>query len=161
MSYRLLADLTTAAHAAYVACVVFGLLLTILGKLFGWQWVTNRWFRSIHLAMIALVVLRTIVWPECPLTWWERDLRTLAGQINDEGEINFEGSPVGEVLHHLIHPDLPLSVFPPVYAAFGLLIVATLWFVPVNWRGVTCTPAKTRSDPPTPASSVPCPDPPA
>ncbi|MFM7151498.1 MAG: DUF2784 domain-containing protein, partial [Gemmataceae bacterium] len=87
----------------------------------------NRWFRGIHLAMIAGVLLRAIVWTECPLTWWERDLRELAGQEN------FEGSPVGKVLHDLIHPDLPLWVFPLVYSLFGLLILAAAWYVPVQW----------------------------
>jgi hypothetical protein len=131
MPYRLLADIVVALHVGYVACVVLGLVLILVGKTRGWRWVTNRWFRTIHLIMIVGVVIRALIWAECPLTWWERDLRELAHQSD------FEGSPVGRVLHDLIHPDpekVPLWVYPPIYAAFGLLILSTFWLVPVNWR---------------------------
>lgn len=128
MPYQLLADVVVALHVGYVACVVFGLLLILVGKARGWQWVRNRWFRGVHLAMIVGVVLRALIWTECPLTWWEADLRELAGQVN------FEGSPVGKVLHDLIHPSLPLWVFPVVYVLFGGLIVGAFWLVPVRWR---------------------------
>ena len=48
MGYRLLADLIVAIHAAYVAFVVVGLLLILLGVACGWQWVRNWWFRIAH-----------------------------------------------------------------------------------------------------------------
>src|SRR5262245_34129218 len=94
MDYRLLADITAGVHLAYVACVVFGLLLIVVGHFRGWKWVHNRWFRAIHLLMIVGVVIRTLVWTECPLTWWERDLRALAGQVDAEGVVSYEGSAV-------------------------------------------------------------------
>jgi hypothetical protein len=128
MDYRFLADVVAGIHVAYVLAVVLGLVLTLLGRLLGWQWVANRWFRGAHFALIAGVIARALVWTECPLTWWERDLRAVAGQQN------FEGSVVGRFLHDLIHPDLPLWVFPAVYVIMGLLILSTLWIAPVNWR---------------------------
>ncbi|MFO0878495.1 MAG: DUF2784 family protein [Gemmataceae bacterium] len=128
MTYRLLADLVVAIHVAYVAFVFFGLIGILVGHALGWTWVRHRGFRLVHLAMIVGVVLRSALWNECPLTWWERDLRELAGQVE------FEGSPIGKVLHDLIHPDLPLWVFPVIYSLFGGLVVATLWLVPVQWR---------------------------
>jgi hypothetical protein len=128
MDYRLLADIVVAIHVGYVACVVFGLLIILVGKAAGWKWVTNRWFRLVHLLMIVGVVIRALIWSECPLTWWERDLRALAGQEH------FEGSPVGHILHDLIHPDLPMWIFPIVYSLFGLLVIGAFWLVPVNWR---------------------------
>lgn len=128
MPYALLADLVAALHVAYVACVVFGLVLILVGRGLGWSWISNRWFRSLHLAMIVGVVLRALIWTECPLTWWERDLR---GGFEPE---HFEGSPVGKFLHDLIHPDLPLWVFPIVYIVFAVLILSTFWLAPVNWR---------------------------
>ncbi len=128
MVYRFLADLTVALHVAYVAFVVLGLGLILVGRALRWQWVANRWLRTVHLAMILLVVLRALIWAECPLTTWERDFRELAGQRG------FEGSPVGHILHALIHPDLPLWVFPAVYVFFGLLILGTFWVAPVKWR---------------------------
>lgn len=142
MDYRLLADLIAGLHVAYVAAVLVGLLLTLLGGLLGWGWVRHRVFRSLHLAMIVGVVARASLWDECPLTWWERDLRLLAGQQA------FEGSPVGRVLHDLIHPDFPLWVFPLVYVTFAVLIIGTFWLVPVDWR---------RGDAPPAPGADPCP----
>ena len=137
MDYRLLADIVVSLHVGYVACVVFGLALILVGKARGWRWTTNRWFRLVHLAMIAGVVLRAALWEECPLTWWERDLRVAAGQVNADGEVTFVGSPVGKVLHDLIHPDtqtVPTWVYLPLYSTFGLLILGAFWLSPVNWR---------------------------
>ena len=128
MYYVWLADFVVAVHVAYVACVVFGLFAFLLGKAFGWGWVHNRWVRGIHLAMILIVVARSLVWEECPLTTWEDDLRVLGKQVD------LEGSRVGAVLHAVIHPGLPMWSYPVIYALFACLVVATLWIVPVAWR---------------------------
>jgi hypothetical protein len=69
MAYRFLADVVAGIHVAYVLAVVLGLVLTLVGRLLGWQWVANRWFRGVHFVLIAGVVARTLVWTECPLTW--------------------------------------------------------------------------------------------
>src|SRR4029079_7904709 len=55
MGYRLLADLIVAIHAAYVAFVVVGLLLILIGLACGWKWVRNWWFRVAHLVAILIV----------------------------------------------------------------------------------------------------------
>lgn len=129
MFYRVLADVVAGIHVAWVMAVVMGLLFILVGAGCGWGWVRNRWIRGVHMAMIALVIARVFLWSqECPLTTWERELRELGGQDN------YEGSPVGWFLHQLIHPPLALWVFPVVYSAFGVLVVATFWFVPVRWR---------------------------
>lgn len=141
--YVFLADVVATLHAAYVFVVVFGLLLTLLGRAMGWRWVSNRWWRSVHLTMIALVVLRASLgefdpkWRSCPLTWWEKDLRKAGGQVDADGEVTYEGSDVGKFMHDLIHPDqgrVPAWVLLPVYAVFGLLVIGSLWLVPVRWR---------------------------
>jgi len=128
MVYVWLADIVVAVHVAYVACVVSGLLLILAGWALGWGWVHNRWFRSIHLAMILGVVVRSFICTDCPLTTWEDDLRVIGKQVD------LEGSRVGYVLHAVIHPGLPMWVYPVVYVLFAMLVVATLWIVPVAWR---------------------------
>ena len=95
-----LADLIAGVHVAYVVAVVRGLLLTLAGQALGWQWVSNRWFRLTHLALIVAVIVRAALWQECPLTWWSA-ICALGGQVD------YAGSPVGKCLHDLIHPDLP------------------------------------------------------
>jgi hypothetical protein len=142
MIYGFLADLIAVIHVGYVLCVVLGLLIILIGWAAGWQWVRNRWFRLAHLAMIGTVVLRALVWPQCPLSWWEYDLRKLGGQVDADGNINYEGHRLGEFFHKAIHPeDVPEWNFNPpawvylvVYSLFGGLVVATFWLAPVRWR---------------------------
>jgi hypothetical protein len=125
---RWLADLMVTIHVAYVACVLLGLLVILLGQAVGWRWVGNRWFRSTHLLLIVIVVVRALLTPVCPLTTWEMDF---AGRAHEQG---FERSAVGLFLHDLIHPQLPLWVFPVIYVLFALLVVAAFWLAPVRWR---------------------------
>lgn len=128
MVYVWLADIVVAVHVAYVVCVVFGLLFVLLGKAMGWEWVRNRWFRGVHLAMILGVVVRSWICTDCPLTTWEDVLRGWGNQVE------LEGSRVGYVLHTVIHPGLETWAYPIIYVCFAGLVVATLWVVPVTWR---------------------------
>lgn len=129
MIYRIAADIVAGLHVAWVLVVLLGLVLFLIGGARGWTWVRSPWIRGLHLAMILLVIARTVLWSDvCPLTTWEYALRDLGGQED------FEGSPVGWFFHVIIHPPLPLWVFPPVYSVFGLLVLATFWLVPVRWR---------------------------
>lgn len=138
----LLADLVVALHVAWVAFVLFGLVAVLVGGALGMSFVRNRWFRGIHLAMILSVILRAMLWHECPLTTWERDFRAAAGQVD------FAGSEVGYVLHRSIHPvGVPDWVFPVVYIIFGLLVVGAVALVPVDWRGKGRAPEPTPPDP--------------
>src|SRR5438034_7189314 len=100
--YRILADVVAAIHLGWVLFVVLGLLAILLGRALGWEWVRNRWFRGIHLAMIVGVVLRALIWPRCPLSWWEYDLRVLGNQVTAEGTVNYEWHRIGEVCHKAI-----------------------------------------------------------
>ena len=138
MLYQWAADGVAAIHVAWVLTVLVGLILIVIGGLRGWAWVRSPWVRGVHLAMILLVIARALLWSdECPLTTWERDLRTWGGQED------FEGSPVGWFLHQIIHPPLPTEVFPIIYVAFGILVIATLWLVPIRWRDAA-TPLQSR-----------------
>ncbi len=129
MFYRFLADVVAAIHFGYVACVLVGLILILLGGALGWQWVRNRWFRLAHLLMILGVVVRSAFMNVCPLTNWEYQLREWGGQED------FEGSPVGRFFHEMIHPPLPRGVFPIIYISFALLVLSAFWLIPVHWGG--------------------------
>jgi hypothetical protein len=124
-----------------VLFVVLGLLIILIGRALGWQWVGNRWFRGIHLVMIVGVVIRALILPKCPLTYWEKDLRVLGEQVNAEGVVDYSKVTwLGEVCHKAIHPedvwdlDIPRWLLPTIYSLFGALIVATFWIAPVRWR---------------------------
>ena len=50
------ADALLVIHVAFVAFVVFGLILILIGKLRRWNWVRNTWFRIAHLCAIGIVI---------------------------------------------------------------------------------------------------------
>jgi hypothetical protein len=124
MLYRVLADVVVAVHAAYVAFVVVGLLLILLGILFRWSWVRNPWFRLAHFAAILIVAGEAVCDFECPLTVWERHLRTLGGDPARGGTF------VGNLLHDLIFIDAPQWAFTVAYVAFALFVAATFLIAP-------------------------------
>jgi hypothetical protein len=128
MIYRWLADAMVAIHVGYVLFVVLGLLAIWVGRALGWQWLHNRWFRSIHFLMIAIVAFEAIAGLECPLTTWEGSLRALGG------EATTDTSFVGRMLHSLLFLNLPEWAFNVMHVGFAFLVLATFWIAPVNWR---------------------------
>src|SRR5262245_52344323 len=140
MGYALLANLVLAAHVAYVAFVVLGELVILLGILCRWNWVRNAWFRMIHLAAILIVAAEAVLGIECPLTRWEYQLRVFAG------ERGRAGSFMGELLQSLIFFDQPEWVLRLGHVAFALLVVATfVWAAPFGvWNPGKCDPCASR-----------------
>jgi uncharacterized protein DUF2784 len=122
-----LADIILLLHAGFIAFVVFGLLLILLGGVLHWRWVRNRWFRGAHFTAIALVVLQAWFGIVCPLTTLESHLRRQAGQ--PVYELGF----IADHVRRLIFFEAPGWVFSLCYTAFGLLVLAGLWLVPPKW----------------------------
>jgi lysylphosphatidylglycerol synthetase-like protein (DUF2156 family) len=122
--FRLLADLVVVVHAAYVAFVVLGLVLVVLGYLRKWDWVRNPWFRGLHLTAILLVVLEAWCGITCPLTDWEQSLRTLSGQES------YQGAFVANLVHDLLFYQAPAWVFTLAYTLFAGLVAGTWWLAP-------------------------------
>jgi hypothetical protein len=129
MGYRLLADLIVAVHSAYVAFVVVGQLLILVGLLRRWRWVRNWWFRIAHLGAIVIVVLETVFNIPCPLTVWEQRLREMAGD-----EVS-RGTFIGDLLHNLIFVSAPPWAFTAAYVAFAAVVAATFVLGPPRRRG--------------------------
>ena len=127
--YGLAADLMAAVHFLYVLFAVGGQVCILLGAVFGWRWVRNTIFRTIHLAAVGLVALEAVIGMLCPLTEWEYDLRLLAGQT---GERNL--SFIARLLRLMIYYDFPAWVFTALHIFFGLLVVATFILVPPRSR---------------------------
>jgi hypothetical protein len=119
--YSLAADALLVTHVLFVAFMVFGLMLIFVGKYLSWQWVRNRWFRVTHLLGMGVVVLQALFGVICPLTIWEMDLRSKAG------ETVYEGSFIRHWLHELLFYQAPSWVFVVCYAVFGGLVLAG-WF---------------------------------
>lgn len=121
--YLLGADLLLFTHVLFVAFVVFGLLLVLFGGLRGWAWVRNPWFRLTHLVSIGVVVLQSWFGIICPLTTWEMLLRAKAG------DATYAGTFVSYWLGKLLYYQAPMWVFAVAYTIFGLLVVASWYWV--------------------------------
>ncbi|HAK53288.1 MAG TPA: DUF2784 domain-containing protein [Gammaproteobacteria bacterium] len=119
--YLLIADAILLLHVAFVAFVVLGLAFILIGKLLTWSWVRNRWFRLIHLASIGVVVVQSWLGVLCPLTNWEITFRAKAG------DAVYSGSFISHWLQSLLYYEAPAWVFVVGYTAFGILVIAS-WF---------------------------------
>ena len=123
-SYRFLADLVVVLHTAYIAFVLVGMLVILLGVVLRWRWVRNFWFRAIHFVMILVVVAQALFGVICPLTTLENHLREGAG------EAVYCGSFIGHWAHELIFYNGPPWVFTLCYCLFGAGVLATLVLAP-------------------------------
>lgn len=121
------ADLVLALHVLFVAFVVLGLACILAGGLLRWSWVRNPWFRALHLAAIAIVVVQAWLGRICPLTTWEMALRDKAG------DSAYSGSFMAHWLESILYFQAPAWVFTLAYTAFGTLVAAA-WLL-VRPRG--------------------------
>ena len=122
--FHLAADAILVLHFAIVLLVVGGLVLIIVGNLFGWRWVNALWFRLLHLAAIAIVVAEAWLGITCPLTTLEMWLRAQSGAGI---AANYSESFIGHWLQRLLFYSAPAWVFVLAYTVFGALVVA-VWF---------------------------------
>lgn len=121
--YSILADAVLLTHVLFVAFVVFGLALILIGGWRGWLWVRNSWFRLGHLIGIGIVVLQSWLGVICPLTTLEMWLRSKAG------DVVYQGSFIEYWLQALLYYDAPAWVFVLGYSLFGLLVI-------ISWLAV-------------------------
>lgn len=123
--YLVAADAILVVHVAFVAFVVFGLVLILIGRLRGWEWIRNPWFRWAHVLCIGFVVIQSWLGAICPLTIWEMALREKAG------DAVYSGSFIAHWLESILYYRAPEWVFMVSYTLFGLLVVASwLWVRP-------------------------------
>ena len=127
--YRRAADGVLICHVGIVLFVVLGLVFTFVGGALGWRWVSNRWFRGAHLALIFIIVGQAWGGVVCPLTTWEMRLRRAGGQKA------YDETFIAHWLGELLFISAPSWVFVVSYSGFGLLVLASFWWVPVRWRG--------------------------
>lgn len=121
--WQLLADSVLLLHSLFVVFIAGGLLLVLIGKWRGWHWVTNPWFRLIHLLGIGAVVLQSWAGVVCPLTTWEMALR------QHTGEVVYRGSFIAHWLDALLYYRAPEWVFVVCYSAFGAMVALAWWWV--------------------------------
>jgi len=126
VSSALLADLLLYLHLAYVSFVIAGLVLIWLGALLGWTWVRRPRFRVPHLVCTLIVPTEALVGMICPLTTWEYELRLRAGQ--QPADIGL----MARLARDLLFYEAPQWVFTLGYVAFGVVVLATFFLVPIR-----------------------------
>ncbi len=134
MPYQLLADAVLVFHFGVVLFVVGGLVVVVAGNWLHWRWANQLWFRSAHLAAIAVVVLQVWLGQFCPLTTLESWLRVQAGAAA------YEKSFIEHWLQRLIYYEAPVWVFTVGYSAFAVLVLFVWWRFPPR-RGPSELPA--------------------
>ncbi|GMU66285.1 MAG: hypothetical protein AMXMBFR36_25590 [Acidobacteriota bacterium] len=128
MPRALLADVVLALHVLFVAFVVLGLALIVVGGVRGWGWVRHRRFRQLHLAAIGFVVVETWLGRICPLTDLEASLR------DGVGSDGYESGFIAYWLARLLYIDAPPWAFLLAYTAFGAAVFAAWFRVPPRRR---------------------------
>lgn len=119
--YLFAADALLFLHVLFVAFVVLGLVVILIGKFRAWSWVRNAWFRLAHLVAIGIVVLQSWFGIICPLTIWEMALRQRAG------DAVYSGTFISHWLESILYYQAPAWVFAVCYTVFGALVLVS-WF---------------------------------
>jgi len=119
--YLLAADLLLFSHVLFVAFVVIGLALILIGKPCDWAWVRNPYFRITHLIAIGIVAAQSWLGLICPLTIWEMGFRERAG------DVTYAGSFIAHWLDSLLYLQAPAWVFTVCYTVFAAIVVVS-WF---------------------------------
>ncbi len=125
--YLLLADAILVLHLAYVAFVVGGMAAILAGIAFRRPWARNFWFRTGHLAAIALVVAESLCGILCPLTEWEDRLREAGGAPSEPGWF------VGRWIFNLLFVGASPAALSVCYALFGLAVLLAFVLAPPRW----------------------------
>nr|HET7860020.1 DUF2784 domain-containing protein [Caldimonas sp.] len=126
------ADAVLVVHFAVVVFIVGGLAFIVAGSVRGWRLAANVWFRSAHLAAIAIVVVQAWLGEACPLTTLESWLRTQGGSPG------YEQSFIEHWLQRIVFYDAPPWVFVLAYTLFALVVAWAWWRYPPR-------PPRTRS----------------
>lgn len=127
------ADHVLIVHFLYVLFVVGSLPVIWIGGWLKFRFVTNPWFRYLHLAAILLVVAESLLGIVCPLTVWESNLRQM------EPDVSF----IQRWLHRIIFYQVSETVLTAVYIAFAALVAMTFKWIPPK-RKNSDQPSETR-----------------
>lgn len=131
LAYQFTADFILVAHVLYIAFIVVGLLLILLGLFLRWSWIRKFWFRLAHLLAIGIVVIQAWANIICPLTIWENQLRVKAG------DVVYPGSFIRFWAHKLIFYQAEAWVFTLIYTVFGLLVLLAWVICPPRLQRAT------------------------
>jgi hypothetical protein len=115
----ILGQVVLAAHLGVIAFNLFGLIAIPMGAALGWGWVRVRWWRTLHLASLAVVAAQAVFGRACFLTIWQDSL-TGGGQADPL---------IMRWLNSVIYWPLPIWAFSAAYLAVFAYVLALWWWV--------------------------------
>lgn len=113
----MIADIVMLIHFAFIAFVLGGQGMIMIGYHRKWRWATNRVMMKVHIACVLYVVVQAWAGQWCPLTLLENRYRAAAGQEA------YRSSFIRDWVGRLIYYDAPLWVFTIIYTVFGALAI--------------------------------------
>lgn len=119
-----LADAILVLHVGVVAFVLLGAIAIPLGAWRGWRWVRRFGWRLAHVLLMGVIAAQAWLGALCPLTVWERALRSHAG------ETVYAESFIEHWLSRLIFFEAPWWVFVAAYTGFAMYVLALWWWLP-------------------------------
>ena len=114
----ILALIVLATHVAIIAFNLFGLIAIPLGAWWRWRFVRIRWWRMLHIAILATVALQALFGRACVLTLWQDSLTGSSGSA----------PLIMRWVIGLIYWPLPIWFFALLYLAIFIYTLA-LWFL--------------------------------
>ena len=112
------------AHFGIVAFNIFWLIAIPLGACRDWRFVRNIWWRSAHMASLAVVALQALDGRLCFLTILQDDFETRAGAALQAPSL------LTRLVTNAIYWPLQLSTFVVIYCVGAAFAVASWWLVP-------------------------------
>jgi Protein of Unknown function (DUF2784) len=123
----IIADAVLAVHVMIILFNALGLLIVPIGGLLGWRFVRIRWWRLLHIALLAAVAIQALAGRACILTLWQA---ALAGAATEPPPL------IARLVNAVIYWPLPIWVFAVLYAAAVGWALCLLWLVPSERKPV-------------------------
>jgi hypothetical protein len=121
-----LTDIVVILHLGYFVFVFGGFLCIVIGAAKSWRWISNSWFRFVHLLAIFFVLAEDVGHFNCPLNVLESKLRSPVGDYA-EGS-----SMMSYLLYQLLHHTIPGWALDRMYWILGLASLVLLFLVPAH-----------------------------
>lgn len=122
-----IADIVMLIHFMFVAFVVGGQSLIIIGYHRKWRLAANLLIPRLHMACVLYVVVQAWAGQWCPLTLLENRYRQTAGQET------YRSSFIQDWVGRTIYYDAPHWVFMIIYTVFGA--VALIYWLSLERQG--------------------------
>ena len=117
----LFSEIILLLHLLIFLFITLSFILIPIGYFQKWEWVKNKYYRSIHLILMGIISIETILGFMCPLTILENYFR-------DDIKVD---NKLTEIAHQILYWDLPNYQFIILYIlSFSYLIFLWIFFKP-------------------------------